>query len=93
MQTGVTSLFTMNTCKTCTYHKYSKQAEVVAFTDNSVQTSAKVGAPITDPVSFSICVEQEQIVSWFNATRFFLAIKNQCIYDFSLYKNKKTLKM
>jgi len=62
---GVTSLFTMNTC---TYHKYSKHTEVVAFADNGVQISVNVGAPITDPVAFSICVDQEQIISRFNAT-------------------------
>ena len=64
----VTSLFTMNTCKTCTYHKYSKHTEVVAFADNGVQISVNVGAPITDPLAFSICVDQEQIISRFNAT-------------------------
>ena len=52
---GVTSLFPVNTCKTCTYHKYSEHADVVAFTDNGVQISANVSAPITDPVAFTIC--------------------------------------
>ena len=47
--------FTLLYHKTHTYHKYSKRAEVVAFTDNGVQVSACVGAPVTDPVAFPIC--------------------------------------
>ena len=54
-------LFLYNEQEQYTYHKYSKCAEVVAFTDNGVQVSACVGAPVTDPVAFSICEQQEPL--------------------------------
>jgi len=54
---------------------------MVAFTDNGVPVSAFVGAPITDPVTFTICEEQQQ-------TRY-----GQCITHHHAYSVYSILKL
>ena len=82
----------MNMCNTCTYHKNSKHAKMVAFTDNGVLVSAFVGAPITDPVTFTIYEEQEQTnygqcVTHHPTYSFYSILKLFC----AIFRNVKTV--